>query len=36
VRKASRLSGNSITGRFFLLPEKEGVECDMASELADE
>jgi hypothetical protein len=36
VRKSSRLSGNSITGRFFLLPEKEGVECDMASELADQ
>jgi hypothetical protein len=36
VRKSSRLSGNSITGRYFLLPERDGVECDMASELADE
>jgi hypothetical protein len=36
VRKSSRLSGNSITSRFFLLPEKEGVETEMAGELADE
>jgi hypothetical protein len=36
VRKSSRLSGNSITGRFFLLPDKPGVEADLASELADE
>jgi hypothetical protein len=36
VRKSSRLSGHSITGRFFLLPERHGVEADLVRVLADE
>jgi hypothetical protein len=34
VRKSSRLSGNSITGRFFMLPRDAGTEADLAEELA--
>jgi hypothetical protein len=36
VRKSSRLSGNAIAGRLFILPRETGIEAEVVGVLADE